>query len=63
MKLNFLEHTKNSTKLVSKTMGILSEFWPILAKSSLLTLHKMFIRIQLDYADIIYDKAYIFLHS
>ena len=39
-------------------MGLLPKFQQILAKWSLLTIYKTFIRSLLDYANIIYDRAY-----
>ena len=38
-------------------MGLLRRFQPIIPRSSLLTICKTFIRIQLDFADVIYDQA------
>ena len=57
VKLNFVEHIKNITQKISKTMGLLRRFQPILPRSSLLTIYKTFIRSQLDFADVIYDQA------
>ena len=39
-------------------MGLLHRIQPILSKSSLLTMFKIFIRSHLDLADVIYDQAY-----
>ena len=39
-------------------MGLLPKFQQILAKWSLLTIYKTFIRSLLDYANITYDQAY-----
>ena len=58
VKLNFVEHIKNITQKISKTMGLLRTFKPILPRSSLLTIYKIIIRSQLDFADVIYDQAY-----
>ena len=58
VKLNFVEQIKNITQNISKTMGLLRRFQPILPRSSLLTIYKTFIRSQLDFADVIYDQAY-----
>ena len=58
VKLNFVEHIKNITQKISKTMGLLRTFQPILPRSSLLTIYKIIIRSQLDFADVIYDQAY-----
>ena len=58
VQLNFVEHIKNTIKKISKTMGLLRRFQPILPRSSLLTIYKKFFRCQLDFADVIYDQAY-----
>ena len=58
VKLNFVEHIKNMTQKISKTIGLLRKFQPVLPRSSLLTIYKTFIRSQLDFADVIYDLAY-----
>ena len=39
-------------------MGLLRRFQAILPRSSLLTIYNTFIRIQFDFADVIYDQAY-----
>ena len=57
VKLNFVEHTKKVTQKISKTMGLLRRFQPILPRSTLLTIYKTFIRSQLDFADVINDQA------
>ena len=57
VKLNFVEHIKNITEKISKTIGLLHRFQPILPRSSLLTICKTSIRSQLDFADVIYDQA------
>ena len=41
-------------------MGLLRKFQPVLLGSSLLTLYEIFIRRQVDFADIIYDPIYNF---
>ena len=58
VKLNFDEHIKNIAQNISKTMGLLRRFQPILPRPSILTIYKTFIRSQLGYADVIYDQAY-----
>ena len=39
-------------------MGLLRRFQPLLPRSPLLTIYKLFIISQLDYADVIYDQDY-----
>ena len=58
VKLNFVEHIKNITQKISKTIGLLRKFQPVLPRSSLLTIYKTFTRSQLDFGDVIYDLAY-----
>ena len=58
LKLNVVEHIKNITQKICKTMGLLLRFQPIPPRSSLLTIYKTIIRSQLDIADAIYDQAY-----
>ena len=57
IKLNFSEHIKGITKKIRKTMSFLRKSQQILARTSLLTIYKTFIRSRLDYANIIYDQA------
>ena len=57
VKLNFVEHIKNVTQKISKTIGLLRRFQPILPRSSLLTMYKTFIRSQLDLVGVICDQA------
>ena len=46
VKLNLTEHIKIITQKISKTMGLLRRFQPILPRSSLLTIYKTFVRSQ-----------------
>ena len=57
-KLNFNKHLKGVLDKISKTMGLICKFQPILPRFSLLTIYKTFIRSHLDYGDIIYDQNY-----
>ena len=57
IKLNFVEHMTNITPKISETMDLLHRLQPILPRSSLLTINKIFIRSQLDFADVINDQA------
>ena len=57
VKLNFVEYIKNITQKISKPMGVLRRFQQILPRSFLLAIYKIFIRSQLDFADVIYDQA------
>ena len=57
-KLNFSEHLKGVFDKISKTMGLIRKFQPILPRFSLLTIYKTFVRPHLDYGDMIYDQTY-----
>ena len=57
-KLNFNEHLKGVFDKISKIIGLIPKFQPMLPKFSLLTIFKTFVRPHLDYGDIIYDQTY-----
>ena len=57
-KLNFNEHLKGVLDKISKTMGLIRKFQPILPRFSLLTIYKTFVRPHLDYGDMICDQTY-----
>ena len=55
-KLNFNEHIESKITKCNKIIGLMKKFSLILSRKSLLTIYKSFVRPNLDYADIIYDK-------
>ena len=55
--VSFEDHLKMTLNKVNKTIG-LRKLQNILTRSALLTIYKSFIRLHLDYGDIIYDQAY-----
>ena len=57
-RLDFQDHWKSLVKKVNKTIALLRKFQNILPRSALLTICKFFVRIHLDYDDIIYDEAF-----
>ena len=57
-KLDFQEHLKDKLSKISKTIGLLRKLQKILIRAPLLTMYQSFNRPNLDYGDIIYDKAY-----
>ena len=57
-KLNFSEHLKGVLDKISKPIGLIRNFQPILPRFSLLTIYKTFVRPRLEYGDIIYDQIY-----
>ena len=58
VKLNFVEHKKNITQKIGKTMVLFCRFQPILPRSFLLVMHETFMRSQFDCADVISEQAY-----
>ena len=57
-KLSYEHHLKSALNKVKKTIGLLCKFQQILARQSLITIYKSFIRPHLDYGDIVYDRAF-----
>ena len=55
-KLDFNEHGNNKINKCNKSIGIMKKLSLTLSRNSLLTIYKTFVRLILDYADIIYDK-------
>ena len=53
-RLSFEDHLKMILNKVNKTIGLLRKLQNILPRSALLTICKSFIRLHLDYGDIIY---------
>ena len=62
-RLHFQEHWKSLLKKVNKTVALLRNFHNILPRSALLTIYKCFVRIHLDYGDIIYEQALTILFT
>ena len=57
-RLSFEDHLKMTLNKVNKTIGLRRKLHNILPRSALLIIYKSFIRLHLDYGDIIYDQAY-----
>ena len=57
-KLNFNEHLKGVLDKISKTVGLIRKFQPILPRFSLLTIYKTFVRPHLDYGNMTNDQTY-----
>ena len=57
-KLDLQVHLKDKYNKISKAIGLLRKLHKILTRSFLLTIYKSFIRLHLDYGDIIYGKVY-----
>ena len=56
-KLNFNEHIETKITKCNK-IGLMKKLSLILSRKSLLTIYKSFVRPNLDYADIIYNKPF-----
>ena len=57
LNLSYEHHTKSILYKVYKTIGLLCKFQLILPRHSLITIWKTFIRYQLDFGEVIYDRA------
>ena len=55
-KLNFNEHIESKISKCNKIIGLMKKVSQILSRKTLLTIYKCFVRPNLDYTDIIYDK-------
>ena len=56
LKLDFNEHINNKISKCNKIIGVMKKLSSTLSRKTLLTIYKSFVRPNLDYADIIYDK-------
>ena len=54
-KLNFQEHLINVLSKVNKTSGLLHKLQAFSPRQSVVTVYKAFIRLHINYGDIIYD--------
>ena len=57
-KLDFNEHIDNKINKCNEIIGIAKRLYLLLSRKSLLAIYKSFIRPNLDYADLIYDKPF-----
>ena len=55
-KLNFNEHIESKITKCNKVIGLMKKLSQFLSRKSLLTIYKSFVRPNLNYADIIYNK-------
>ena len=55
-KLNFKEHIESKVTKCNKIIGLMKKLSLFLSRKSLLTIYKSFVRPNLDYAVITYDK-------
>ena len=56
VKLTFSEHLSNVLNQVNKTIGLLHKLQNLLSRSTLITIYKVFVKLHLDYGDILYDQ-------
>ena len=57
VKLNFSGHINEKIKKTNKDFNVIKKLHLSLPRSSLITVYKSFIRLHLDYGDIIYDQS------
>ena len=57
-KLSYENHLQSVFSRVNKTISLLRKFQPAFPRKSLVTIYKSFIRPNLDYGDVIYDRDY-----
>ena len=57
-KLDFNEHMSNKINKCNKIIGSMKKLSLFLSPKTLLTIYKSFVRLNLDYTDIIYDKPF-----
>ena len=55
VKLTFSEHLSNVLNQVNK-IGLLHKLQNLLSRSTLITIYKVFVKLHLDYGDILYDQ-------
>ena len=55
-KLNFKENLENKSAILNKGIGMLKKLSNYLPRHSLVSLYKAFMRLHLDYADIVYEQ-------
>ena len=58
LKLDFNEHIYIVLSKVNEMIALLQKFQHILPRHSLLTIYKTFVRPDLDYGDVVYDKVF-----
>ena len=56
--LTFYELLEMLTSKINKNIGLLQKLQNLLSRSTLRTIYKAFVRLHLDYGDIVYDETY-----
>ena len=57
-KLTFDKHIQCILIKTHKIIGMIRKLQPIIPRAALLTIYKFFLRLHLDYGDVIYDRAF-----
>ena len=57
-KLDFHEHLQNMFKKINKTISLLRKLQNKLPRAPLVTIYKSFVRLHLDYGEILYDQVF-----
>ena len=57
-RLSFDEHFQCILLKTRKIVGLIRKLQPIIPRAALLTIYKPFLRLRLDYGDVIYDRAF-----
>ena len=55
-KLNFKQHVDSAISKVNKGISVIRKLRHTLPRNSLITIYKVFLRLLIDYGDIIYDQ-------
>ena len=55
-KLNFKQHIESTIAQINKGVAVIKKFRYSLPRKSLITIYKAFLRLLIDYGDIIYDQ-------
>ena len=61
-KLDFNAHIKEKINKANKGIGLFRKLQNKLPMNALLTIHKYFLRLCLDYGDIVYDQSIVYNH-
>ena len=57
-KLSFDEHIQCILIKTREIIGLIKKLQPIILRAALLTIYKSFLRLHLDYGDVIYDRVF-----
>ena len=57
-KLNSEEHYQTVLNKTNRTIGLLRKLQSFLPRATLITIYKAFVRLHLDYGDVLYDQVF-----